>query len=57
MSTQPSRREQLALELKLITAELRFDEALRLQEAERDRERARDAERPRLGARWLDWAR
>lgn len=45
------RREALELELRLITAELRSDEALRLQE--RERERAGD--RPRLGGRWREW--
>jgi hypothetical protein len=51
------RREQLALELKLITAELRSDEVLRLQDGERERERERAEQRPRLEARWRDWVR
>jgi hypothetical protein len=47
------RREQLQLELRLVEAELRTDEALKLQE----RERAREGERPRLGGRWREWVR
>jgi hypothetical protein len=46
------RRERLQLELRLVEAELRSDEALRLQ----DRERAAD-ERPRLRGGWRDWVR
>jgi hypothetical protein len=45
------RREQLQLELRLVEAELRTDEALRLQE----RERA--GERPRLRGGWREWVR
>jgi hypothetical protein len=49
------RREQLQLEVKLITAELRSDDVLRLQAV--GRERAVERPRPRLGARWRDWVR
>ena len=49
------RREQLQLELRLVTAELRSDEALRSQDV--DRARARAGERPRLDGRWRDWVR
>ena len=45
------RRERLQLELRLVEAELRSDEALRLQAAGRP-----EAERPRLSGRWRDWA-
>ena len=46
------RLEVLRLELRLVEAELRSDEALRLQE----RERAQ-ADRPRLRGGWRDWVR
>jgi hypothetical protein len=45
------RRETLQLELKLITAELRTDEALAVQA----RERERGGERPRLKGGWREW--
>jgi hypothetical protein len=48
------RREALQLELRLVEAELRSDEALRLQD--RERERAAD-ERPRLRGGWREWVR
>jgi len=41
------------VKLRLMTAELRTDEALRLQQAERERA----PERPRLDGRWWDWIR
>jgi hypothetical protein len=43
------RRERLALELRLVEAELRSDEALRLQERVRPED-----ERPRLRGGWRD---
>ena len=46
------RLEVLRLELRLVEAELRSDEALRLQE----RERAQ-ADQPRLRGGWRDWVR
>jgi hypothetical protein len=46
------RREELRLELRLLEAELRTDEALRVQAAERERG---GAERGRLEGRWRDW--
>jgi hypothetical protein len=45
------RREALQLELRLVEAELRSDEALRLQE------RVRAGERPRLRGGWREWVR
>jgi hypothetical protein len=47
------RREQLRLELRMVEAELRSEEALRLKELERAH--AREVERPRLGGRWREW--
>jgi hypothetical protein len=47
------RREALQLELRLIEAQLRADEALRLQE----RECERAGERPRLRGGWREWVR
>jgi hypothetical protein len=46
-----TRRERLQVELRLLEAELRSDEALRLQERERP------AEQPRLRGQWREWVR
>ena len=46
------RLEALRLELRLVEAELRSDEALRLQDRERP-----VADRPRLRGGWRDWVR
>jgi hypothetical protein len=48
-----ARREQLQLELRLVEAELRSDEALRLQDVEREGA----GERPRLRGSWRAWVR
>jgi hypothetical protein len=48
------RRVELRVELRLVEAELRSDEALRLQAEARDRAQA---DRGRLGGRWQDWVR
>jgi hypothetical protein len=47
------RREALQLELRLIEAQLRADEALKLQDGERERA----GERPRLRGGWREWVR
>jgi hypothetical protein len=47
------RREQLQLEVRLVEAQLRADEALKLQDGECERA----GERPRLGGRWREWVR
>jgi hypothetical protein len=44
------RREQLELELRLVTATLRTDEAMKLQEQLRPAD-----ERPRLRGGWRNW--
>ena len=46
------RREKLELELRLVTATLRSDEALRVQERVRP-----VGERPRLRGGWRDWVK
>jgi hypothetical protein len=46
------RREALQLELRLVEAELRSDEALRLQDRAGE-----ERGRPRLDGRWRDWVR
>jgi hypothetical protein len=46
------RRERLQMELRLVEAELRSDEALRLQDRVRP-----VGERPRLSGGWRDWVK